>query len=61
MTYDANKLMHIVGAILTMIMLCGIFVLVLYVLMFDERDPRICLNKGGIPVMFEGCIMEEEK
>lgn len=57
MTYDANKLMAILGAMLSTITTLGIVVMALYVMYYDKRDPEVCLKAGGTVTIVEGKTM----
>lgn len=62
MTYNADRLMNILGSLLSGIMVLGIVFLILYTLLYDKRDPEICLKFGGTPVTVDGkpaCDMEK--
>lgn len=62
MTYNADKLMNALGFLMSGIMVLGIVFLILYTLLYDKRDPEICLKFGGTPVTVDGnpaCDMEK--
>lgn len=62
MTYNADRLMNILGSLMSGVMVLGIVVLILYTLLYDKRDPEICLKFGGTPVTIDGkpaCDMGE--
>lgn len=62
MTYNADKLMNILGSLMSGVMMLGIITLILYTLLYDKRDPEICLKFGGTPVTVDGkpmCDMEK--
>lgn len=63
MTYNANRLMNILGSLLSGIMVLGIVILTLYTFLYDKRVPEICLKFGGTPVTIDGkpsCDLGEE-
>lgn len=62
MTYNADKLMNILSFLMSGVMVLGIVIMVLYTLLYDKRDPEICLKFGGTPVIVDGkpmCDMEK--
>ena len=61
MTYNADRLMNILGSLMSGITVLGIIVLIFYTLLYDKRDPEICLKFGGTPAIIGGkpaCDME---
>jgi hypothetical protein len=62
MTYNADRLMNILSFLMSGVMVLGIVIMVLYTLLYDKRDPEICLKFGGTPVIVDGkpmCDMEK--
>lgn len=63
MTYNADRLTRILGSVMSVVMVMGIVVLTLYTILYDKRDPDICVKFGGTPTMIEGkpgCDLGEE-
>jgi hypothetical protein len=62
MTYNADRLMNVLSFLMSGVMVLGIVIMVLYTLLYDKRDPEICLKFGGTPVIVDGkpmCDMEK--